>query len=303
VRVLDERQLARERMGALLGVGMGSNQPPRLIELTYEPAGAARPRGHVALVGKGITFDSGGLSIKTADGMITMKTDMSGAAAVIAAMSALPALGVRTRVTGIVPAAENMPSGSAVRPGDVLRARNGKTIEVLNTDAEGRLVLVDGLTYAQREGARRIVDVATLTGAIQVALGDYLTGVFGKPEDFVGDLLAASRRAGEKMWPMPIVPEHRDQIQSDIADLANTGGRPGGACTAAAFIEAFVERDRPWAHLDIAGTFWSDKERRYSPKGPQGPAVRTLVELAESIANGASSLPGSDRRTGAPVRR
>lgn len=279
--VFDDRRCARMGMNSFLSVTRGSHEPARFIVLRYH--GTKNDGYDLGLVGKGITFDSGGISLKDPDQMHLMKGDMTGGAAVIASLWALGTLRSKLNVIGVVPATENLPGGGASKPGDVVTALGGKTVEILNTDAEGRLVLVDGVTYAQREGARRIIDIATLTGAIQVALGEYLTGVFGNPEAFVGDVLAAARRAGEKMWPMPIVPEHRDQILSDIADLANTGGRPGGACTAAAFIEAFIERERPWAHLDIAGTAWSDKDRRYAPKGPQGPAVRTLVELAESL--------------------
>lgn len=282
IEVLDERQCARLGMDSYLSVARGSQEPPRFIVLRHHGRGGS---GYdLALVGKGITFDSGGISLKPGENMHLMKGDMTGGAAVIASLWALGKLGAKVNVLGVVPATENLPSGSATKPGDVVTAMGGKTIEILNTDAEGRLVLVDGITYAQRQGARRVVDLATLTGSIVVALGDYLTGVFGRPDDFVETLLGAARRAGEKMWRMPIVPEHREQIQSDIADLANTGGRSGGACTAAAFIEAFVEDGRPWAHLDIAGTFWSEKDRTYAPKGPQGPAVRTVVELARSLA-------------------
>ncbi len=282
VEVLDEKQCRKLGMNSYLSVAQGSHQPPCFIVLRYH--GRKGSAFHLGLVGKGITFDSGGLWLKEHEGMHLMKADMTGGAAVIATLWALGRLRVPLNVIGVVPATENMPGGGATKPGDVVTSMGGKTIEIINPDAEGRLVLVDGVTYAQRQGAERVATVATLTVAIQVALGDYLTGVFGRPDAFVGDVIAASKRAGEKMWPMPIVPEHRLQILSDIADLKNTGGRPGGACTAAAFIEAHVEERRPWAHLDIAGTYWSDHDRTYAPRGPQGPAVRTLVELAESLA-------------------
>jgi len=277
VRVLDEKQLARERLGALLGVGMGSTQPPRLIEMRYEPP--ARARGHVVLVGKGITFDSGGLSIKTADGMITMKTDMSGAAAVVATMSVLRELGVRTRVTGIVPAAENMPSGSAVRPGDVLRARNGKTIEVLNTDAEGRLVLADGLSLAAEARPDAIVDVATLTGAQVVALGLKIAAVMGNDDGFVEQVRAAAERAGEAVWPLPLPDDYRSQIDSEIADVKNMGNAgQAGTIIGGLFLKEFVG-DVPWAHVDIAGPARADKDEGYLRQGGTGFGVRTLIEL------------------------
>jgi leucyl aminopeptidase len=281
VRVLDEKQLARERMGALLGVGSGSTQPPRLIEMTYEPEG--RARGHVALVGKGITFDSGGLSIKTADGMVTMKTDMSGAAAVIATMSVLRALGVRTRVTGIVPAAENMPSGAAVRPGDVLRARNGTTIEVLNTDAEGRLVLADGLSLAAEARPDAIVDIATLTGAQVVALGKKIAALMGNDDGFTAQVQAAAERVGEPVWPLPLPDDYRSHIDSEIADLKNIGN-PGQAGTliGGLFLKEFVG-DVRWAHLDIAGPARADKDEGYLRQGGTGFGVRTLIDLVSTF--------------------
>jgi leucyl aminopeptidase len=282
IEVLDERQAARLGMGSFLSVSHGSHEPPRFIVLRYQ--GRAGTGYDLAVVGKGITFDSGGISLKDPEGMHLMKGDMTGGAVAIATVWALARSKATVNALGIVPATENLPGGAATKPGDVFTSMGGKTIEVINTDAEGRLVLVDGVTYALRQGAERVVTVATLTGAIVVALGNQLTGVFGKPEDFVGDVIAASKRAGEKMWPMPIVPEHRDQIRSDIADLKNSGGRPGGACTAAAFIEAHVEDGRPWAHLDIAGTFWAEHDSAYAPKGPQGPGVRTLLELAQSLS-------------------
>jgi len=275
--ILDEKAIKAERLGALAGVAAGSDEPARLIRLTYEPAG--RARGTVALVGKGITFDSGGLSLKTADGMMTMKTDMSGAAAVIATMSVLPALGCKVRVIGIAPTTENMPGGSAIKPGDVLTARNGKTIEVLNTDAEGRLVLADGLSLATEAGVDAIVDLATLTGAQVVALGRRIAGLMGNNDAFVDQVSAAAARAGEGMWHLPLPDEYRRDIDSEVADMKNIG-RPGQAGTliAGLFLREFVD-DTPWAHLDIAGPARSDEDAGYIRRGGTGFGVRTLIEL------------------------
>src|SRR5438105_10636065 len=250
VYVLDEVAIANEGLGGLMGVARGSAEPPRLIELVYEPPGA---RGTVALVGKGITFDSGGLSIKTAEGMETMKTDMSGAAAVLATMSLLPALAPKVKVIGSVPTTENLPGGRAIKPGDVLKIRNGKTVEVLNTDAEGRLVLADGLSLAVEAGVDAIVDLATLTGACMVALGRKIAGLMGNHDAWVEQVGAAAERAGEKLWPLPLPDDYRKKIDSEVADIKNTGGdRYGGALTAGLFLREFVG-DAPWAHLDIAG--------------------------------------------------
>jgi leucyl aminopeptidase len=281
VRVLDQAQIRKERMGAFLGVAQGSEEPPRFIELTYEPAG--RARGHVALVGKGITFDSGGLSIKTADGMTTMKTDMGGGAAVIAAMSTLQALRVRTRVTAYVPATENMPSGRAIKPGDVLRARNGKTIEVLNTDAEGRLVLADALTMAVEAGPDAIVDVATLTGAQVVALGKKVAALMGNHDGLVDQVRAAADRVGEPVWPLPLPDDYRAQIDSEIADMKNIGAAgQAGALIGGLFLKEFVG-GVPWAHLDIAGPARADCDEDYLVRGGTGFGVRTLVELVDGF--------------------
>ena len=276
VTVLDEVAIANEGLGGLQGVAQGSDQPPRLIELVYDPPGA---RSTVALVGKGITFDSGGLSLKTADGMETMKTDMSGAAAVLATMSVLPALAPKVKVIGIMPTTENMPSGHAIKPGDVLKIRNGKTVEVLNTDAEGRLVLADGLSLAVEAGVDAIVDLATLTGACMVALGRTIAGLMGNDEAWVEQVGDAAARAGEKVWPLPLPDEYRKKIDSEVADIKNTGGdRYGGALTAGLFLKEFVA-DVPWAHLDIAGPARSEEDDAYTPKGASGFGVRTLVEL------------------------
>ena len=272
----DEVDVARERLGGLAGVAQGSDQPPRLIRLSYRPADA---RGHVALVGKGITFDSGGLSIKTADGMETMKTDMSGAAAVLATMAALPDLAPDVAVTAIVPATENMPGGRAVKPGDVLEIRNGKTVEVLNTDAEGRLVLADGLSLAVEAEVDAIVDLATLTGACMVALGKKVAGLMGNHDAWLDQVRAAADRAGEAVWPLPLPEEYRSSIDSDVADVKNIGSdRYGGALTAGLFLKEFVG-DVPWAHLDIAGPARSGEDEDYRRKGGTGFGVRTLVEL------------------------
>jgi leucyl aminopeptidase len=277
VKVLAGEQLARERMGGVLGVGQGSARPPRFVRLAYEPPGAKRT---LAFVGKGVVFDSGGLSIKPASGMETMKTDMSGAAAVLAAMSALRDLGVKNRVIGYVPLVENMPSGSAIRPGDVLRHRNGKTVEVLNTDAEGRLILADALVYAEDERPDAIVDLATLTGACMVALGDKVAGLMGNDDAWVEQVRAAAGAAGESVWPLPLPEEYRKLLDSEVADLRNvsTGGY-GGALTAGLFLKEFV-REAPWAHLDIAGPARAAADDAHVTKGGTGFGVRTLVELA-----------------------
>jgi leucyl aminopeptidase len=276
VTVLDEVAIANEGLGGLMGVAQGSAEPPRLIELVYEPPGA---RGTLALVGKGITFDSGGLSLKTADGMETMKTDMSGAAAVLATMSVLPALAPKVKVIGIIPTTENMPGGRAIKPGDVLKIRNGKTVEVLNTDAEGRLVLADGLSLAVEAGVDAIVDLATLTGACMVALGRTIAGLMGNDDGLAEQVGAAADRAGERVWPLPLPDEYRRKIDSEVADIKNTGGdRYGGALTAGLFLKEFVD-GVPWAHLDIAGPARSEEDAAYTPKGASGFGVRTLVEL------------------------
>ena len=278
VEILDEDEIERLNMGLLLGVARGSAEPPRVLVMTHDPAGA--PASPVlGLVGKGITFDTGGISIKPADGMERMKDDMAGGAAVIGAMRAIALLGAPIKVIGIVPASENMPGGRATKPGDILTGAGGKTVEVLNTDAEGRLILGDGLWYAQRLGATHLVDVATLTGACVVALGKIASGLFGRPDTWVESVRQASTRAGDRLWPLPLYDEYSEQMRSEIADLVNTGGRPAGACTAAVFLKEFAG-ELPWAHLDIAGTAWADDAKPWQPKGPTGVAVRTLAELA-----------------------
>jgi leucyl aminopeptidase len=282
IEVLDREQCRKLGMNSYLSVAQGSHEPPRFIVLRHQGRGG---RGYdIAFIGKGITFDSGGISIKGADGMFHMKADMTGAASVIAAISAVAQLGVRANVLAVAPCTENLPGGGATKPGDVFTSMSGRTVEVINTDAEGRLVLIDGVTYAQREGAKRIVDVATLTGAIQIALGNHFTGLFGRPDAFVSEVRDAGAVAGDRLWPMPLTDEYREEIRSEIADITNSAGREGGAIKGAAFIDAVVEEGTEWAHLDIASTYWSDKDRPQSPKGPQGPAVRTLIELAERAA-------------------
>jgi leucyl aminopeptidase len=278
VEILDEKQMEKLGMGLLLGVAKGSVEPPRLLALKYEPKGAP-PSPVLGLIGKGITFDTGGISIKPAENMDRMKDDMAGGATVLGATIAAARLGAPIRIVTVIPMTENMPSGTAIKPGDVLRSAEGKTVEVLNTDAEGRLILGDGLWYARRLGATHLVDVATLTGACIVALGKTTTGVFGRPDAWVQAVLRASERAGDRSWPMPTFPDYFEQLKSEIADFSNTGGRPGGAITAALFIKEFAG-DLPWAHLDIAGTAWAEDAKPYQPKGATGIAVRTLAELA-----------------------
>jgi len=277
IEVLTENQIRAQRLGGVAGVGQGSARPPRFLKISYEPA--RRATGHLALVGKGVVFDSGGLSLKTAGGMEGMKTDMSGAAAVVAAMSVLRRLGVAQRVTGYVPLVENMPSGHAIRPGDVLRIRNGKTVEVLNTDAEGRLILADALSLAVEDKVDAIVDLATLTGACMVALGEKIAGLMGNHDGWRDQVRSAADRAGEPVWPLPLPGEYRKLLDSEVADLKNvSSGGYGGALTAGIFLEQFVG-DRPWAHLDIAGPARASADDGYLVRGGTGFGVRTLVEL------------------------
>jgi leucyl aminopeptidase len=275
VKVLDEKALEDGGYGGMIAVGKGSDAPPRLVELTYAPKGAKR---HVALVGKGITFDTGGLSLKPSTGMMTMKLDMGGAAAVLATVRAAAELELPVKVTGILALAENMPSGSAQRPSDVYTARNGKTVEVLNTDAEGRLVLSDGLSHACELEPDIVVDLATLTGAVQVALGDDIGGLMATDDDLADALLAASERSGERLWRLPPPDDYSEHLQSEVADLKNIG-KPGKAGTliGGLFLKEFVTDGTPWAHLDIAGIAWSDEEKHYIRKGGTGAPVRTLL--------------------------
>ena len=274
---LDEHAITKLGMGLLLGVARGSSEPPRMMVFRYEPTGAP-VRPVLGLVGKGITFDTGGISIKPADGMERMKDDMAGGAAVACAMRALALLGAPIRVVGVVPATENMPGGRAIKPGDILKSASGTTVEVINTDAEGRLILGDGLWYAQQLGATHLVDIATLTGACVVALGKITSGLFGTPPQWVDQVRRVAEGEGDRVWPMPLFPEYRDQLKSDIADIMNTGGRPAASITAAIFLKEFAG-GLPWVHMDIAGTAWADEAKPYMPKGPSGVGVRTLAEL------------------------
>jgi leucyl aminopeptidase len=275
VQVLERADCRKLGMGAFLGVAAGSEQPPKFIHLTYTPAG--RRRRKVAVIGKGITFDSGGLDLKTPEGMLRMKDDMSGGAAVLGIMRALPALKPAVEVHGLIAATENMPSGSAIRPGDVLRAMNGTTIEIGNTDAEGRLTLADAICYAaQRIDADEIVDMATLTGACVVALGPLCSALFANDQGLADRLLAAAEAAGERVWQLPLIDEYREHLKSDVADLNNVGPRGGGAITAGLFLKEFAG-DRPWAHLDIAGPAFLEKDTALAPKGGTGYAVRTIL--------------------------
>jgi leucyl aminopeptidase len=278
VEILDERRIAELGMGLLLGVARGSSEPPRLMVFRHDPPGA--PAAPVlGLVGKGITFDTGGISIKPADGMERMKDDMAGGAAVACAMRAIGLLKAPIRVIGIVPATENMPGGRAIKPGDILKSAEGKTVEVINTDAEGRLILGDGLWYARKLGATHLVDVATLTGAVVVALGKVTSGLFGTPDNWVEQVRRVAARAGDRSWPLPIFDDYREQLKSEIADFTNTGGRPAGSITAAMFLKEFTG-GLPWVHMDIAGTAWAEEARPFMPKGATGVAVRTLASLA-----------------------
>ena len=290
-QVLDEKEIQRLKMGALWAVGQGSDAPPRLIVLRYTPEDAPR-EPVIALVGKGITFDTGGISIKPAADMHEMKTDMAGGATMLGVMRAIAQLKPAVRVICVVPAAENMPSGKAYRPGDVITSMSGKTIEILNTDAEGRLALADAVTYAKQQGATAVIDAATLTGAVTVALGNITTGVFGWNKDWVKRVLASAEAVGERMWELPVDDEYRDLFKSAIADMANTGGRYGGAITGAMFVGEFAG-DTPWVHLDIAGTRWSNEEKPYQAKGPTGHPLRTLVDLLTRLEHDKESLrPG-----------
>ncbi|MBI4462636.1 MAG: leucyl aminopeptidase [Acidobacteria bacterium] len=277
VEVWDEKRIAEEKMGAFLSVAQGSEEPPRFVILTYQPP-QARPGSPVlGLVGKGITFDSGGVSIKPSEGMEKMKYDMAGGATVLGVLRALVELKPPVKVMAFIPLTENLPSGRAQKPGDVQVSLAGKSIEVVNTDAEGRLVLADALTYARTRGCTHLIDAATLTGAIVVALGAHNVGVFSNNEKFQSEVVASARAAGEKFWPMPLEEDYREAIKSDIADIRNTGsGRGGGAITAAMFLQEFVE-DTPWVHLDIAGTAWLEEGKSYLAKGPTGVGLRSLV--------------------------
>ena len=277
--ILDQDRMRQLGMGALLGVAQGSAEPPCLIVVRYRPEKPDVEGVHLGLIGKGVTFDTGGISIKPSERMEEMRADMAGGAAVLAAMRALAALKPSIGVTALVPAVENMPGGRAQRPGDIVKSLSGKTIEVLNTDAEGRLILADALTYATQLGCTHLVDVATLTGAIAVALGNVNAGAFSNNDAMLNRVLGAGRAAGEKIWPMPLDDEYREQLKSVFADIQNIGTRYGGAITAAMFLKEFVG-DTPWAHLDIAGTDWVAEAKPFLAKGPSGVGVRTLIRLA-----------------------
>ncbi len=280
--ILDEKQMKKLGMGSLMSVSIGSSQPAKMIVLRYEPKKSTGKKGELlALVGKGITFDTGGISIKPSEGMEAMKYDMSGGATVIGTMRAIGLLQPTVPVLGVVAAVENMPDGNASRPSDIVTAMNGKTVEILNTDAEGRLVLADAVAYAEKQGATRIVDMATLTGAVIIALGDLNTAVLGNDQDLVDEIIACGKEAGEDFWQLPISKEYSKAIKSDIADIKNIGGgRKAGTIIGAVFIQEFI-KDAKWAHLDIAGTAWADNEKPHHSKGPTAIAVRTLLKLVE----------------------
>ncbi|MQF69128.1 leucyl aminopeptidase [SAR202 cluster bacterium AD-804-J14_MRT_500m] len=283
IEVLEQKDMESLGMGALLGVAKGSHQPPKLIVLKYT-GNPDNPSDNLGFIGKGITFDTGGISLKPAGGMENMKGDMTGGASVIGTMQAIARLKPKLNLTGIVPATENMPGGEAQRPGDVVRAMNGKTIEVINTDAEGRLVLSDAMVYATRNGINRMVDIATLTGAIVVSLGKICTGVMGNDQDLIDKVISAATSAGEKMWQLPMYDEYKEQLKSNIADMMNVGGRDAGSITAAKFLSEFAG-NTPWVHLDIAGTYRSDTNKGYMVKGSSGIPVRTLIDLALAEAS------------------
>ena len=279
-KIFEKKDIEKMGMGGLLGVARGSVQPPKLIVLKYQ--GDKRSKRTVGLVGKGLTFDSGGISIKPSESMGDMKGDMAGGAAVISAMRAIAELKPMVNVTAIVPATENMPSGSACKPGDVLKASNGKTIEVVNTDAEGRLILADALSYARKLGLSPVIDIATLTGACHVALGDHYSGGFTNDQKLIDQVIKAGEEAGERIWQMPLHDDYKESNKSDIADVKNSGGRYGGAITAAQFLHEFIE-DTPWVHIDIAGTSSTDKDKGAVVKGETGVIVRTLVNFVLSL--------------------
>jgi len=279
--VLDRDRMKQLGMGALLGVAQGSAEPPALIVLRYRPEGTPPTTDHLGLVGKGVTFDTGGISIKPSDGMEKMKYDMAGGGAMLGAMRAISQLKPAIPVTALIPAVENMPGSRAQRPGDIVTSLSGKTVEVLNTDAEGRLILIDAITYAERLGCTHLVDAATLTGAVVVALGHIRIGAFTNNEAFLNQLLDASKTEGERMWQMPMDDDYLEALKSPFADLQNIGGRAGGSITASMFIKQFVEK-AAWVHLDIAGTAWNDEAKPDMAKGPTGVCVRTLAHLAKS---------------------
>jgi leucyl aminopeptidase len=281
-RILNLADMRQLGMGALLGVARGSHEPAAFIVLEY--SGGKKSHAPVVLVGKGVTFDTGGISLKPASGMDEMKMDMSGASAVLGALQAVADLRLPVNVVGLVPATENMPGGSAIKPGDILKSLSGKTIEVLNTDAEGRLILCDALTYAQRYKPRAIIDLATLTGAVITALGHHAGAILGNNADLTRDLIAGGAATGERLWELPLWEEYQKAVKSDIADLKNIAGPNVGAGTivGAAFLKEFIDEKTPWAHIDIAGTAWGE-ETPYNPKGPSGYGIRLLIHYLENL--------------------
>ncbi|HJM27977.1 MAG: leucyl aminopeptidase [Acidimicrobiales bacterium] len=281
IKILDAAAIKKAKMGGILGVNRGSTQQPRFVQLSYKPQ---KPSGkHLVLVGKGVTFDAGGLSIKTAQGMSTMKCDMGGAAAVLGAMSTLNELAPSVRVTGLMPLTDNMLGGDATRPGDVLRIKNGKTVEVLNTDAEGRLILADALSVASAMKADAIIDLATLTGACMVALGNQYAGLMGTDSDLIEAIENSSKETGEEVWHLPLPKAYRSQLDSDVADVKNIGTNWGGALTAGLFLKEFISEETPWAHIDIAGPAFADSPWGEHPKGGTGFGVRLLVNVIENL--------------------
>jgi leucyl aminopeptidase len=281
IDVLDEARMEQEGMGSLLSVSHGSDQPAKLIIMKYVPADYDDSgKELLAFVGKGVTFDSGGISLKPGENMELMKYDMTGGATVIGAMRAIAQLKPPIPVLGVAPCTENLPSGKATKPGDVVRAMTGKTIEVINTDAEGRLILADAIAYAKKLGATKVIDMATLTGAVSIALGDVNAAVLGTDQKLIDQIISAGHEVGEKFWQLPLDKEYSKQIKSDIADIKNVGGRKAGTITAAAFLKEFAD-GLAWAHLDIAGTAWADDAKPYRAKGPTGIALRTLLKIVE----------------------
>jgi leucyl aminopeptidase len=285
IDVLDEARMEQEGMGSLLSVSRGSDEPAKLIILKYVPANFdEETKELLAFVGKGVTFDSGGISLKPGENMELMKYDMTGGATVMGAMRAIAQLKPPIPILGVAPCTENLPSGRATKPGDVVRAMTGKTIEVINTDAEGRLILADAIAYAKKLGATKIIDLATLTGAVSIALGDVNAAVLGTDQELIDEIIAAGREVGEKFWQLPLDKEYSKQIKSDIADIKNVGGRKAGTITAAAFLKEFAD-GVSWAHLDIAGTAWADDPKPYRAKGPTGIAVRTLLRIVDRASS------------------
>jgi leucyl aminopeptidase len=285
IDVLDEARMEQEGMGSLLSVTRGSEEPAKLIILKYTPANAdVEEKELLSFVGKGVTFDSGGISLKPGENMELMKYDMTGAATVLGAMRAIAQLKPPISILGVAPCTENLPSGKATKPGDVVRAMTGKTIEIINTDAEGRLILADAIAYAKKLGATKVIDMATLTGAVSIALGDVNAAVLGTDQALIDEIIAAGKEVGEKFWQLPLDKEYSKQIKSDIADIKNVGGRKAGTITAAAFIKEFAD-GVAWAHLDIAGTAWGDDARPYRSKGPTGIALRTLLRIVDRASS------------------